>query len=134
MSHRSGSGEGGSQRPLRVGEEIRRALAKILLKGFSSYPYFSETPITVTEVRVSPDLKNATAFILPLGGKDVELALENLALAAPLIRSLVSKEVKLKSVPLIRYMADKSYETAARIDNVLYEIKAKRPLTEDEPL
>lgn len=110
---------GGGQRNLRVGEEIRHALADIFMRGEVHSMELFGASITVSEVRVSPDLKNATAFVMPLAGKNKDGLLEALKKSSPEIRHLVSKRVKLRHVPKIFFALDDSYEEAERINNLL---------------
>lgn len=107
------------QRPLRVGEEIRHALAEILARGDIRDPDLAGIPITVSEVRVSPDLTNGTAFIMPLGGQNIGPVLAALERAAPYIRAQVAKMVKLRFATRIGFKLDTSFEQASRIDAVL---------------
>ncbi|MEQ1705751.1 MAG: 30S ribosome-binding factor RbfA [Rickettsiales bacterium] len=110
---------GGGQRNLRVGEEIRHALADIFMRGEVHSMELFGASITVSEVRVSPDLKNSTAFVMPLAGKNKDGLLEALKKSSPEIRHLVSKRVKLRHVPKIFFALDDSYEEAERINNLL---------------
>lgn len=114
------SGKGASgQRPLRVGEEIRHNLADIFMRGECRSPDLFDATITVSEVRVSPDLKNATAFIMPLAGANKERLLQALKDAAPEIRHHLSKRVKLRHTPRLHFTLDASFDEAERIDNLL---------------
>jgi ribosome-binding factor A len=112
-------GAGGGQRHLRVGEEIRHALADIFLRGDCHALELHRVPITVSEVRMSPDLKNATAFVMPLGGQDKELMLEVLRESAPELRTLVAQRVELRHAPRIHFAIDISYDEASRIEKLL---------------
>ncbi len=117
-----------NQRPLRVGEEIRHAIADIFLRGeVHSIDLFGAS-ITVSEVRVSPDLKNATVFVMPLAGEGKEEKLEALKAASPEIRHLVSKRVKLRHAPKLFFELDKSYEEAERINVILQKPEVARDL------
>jgi ribosome-binding factor A len=118
-SHNSPHG-GPSQRQLRVGEELRHALARILNEGSSNEPELFEANITVTEVRISPDLKNATVYIMPLGGKDLTPTLAALKRAKPFFRHQVAKELRnLRNVPDLRFEADSSFDISQRINSLL---------------
>ena len=102
---------GPSQRQLRVGEELRHALSRILNEGGSSEPALYEANITVTEVRVSPDLKNATVFVMPLGegmgGGHLDEILPALKRAKPFFRHQVAKAMRgIRSVPDLKFLAD----------------------------
>jgi ribosome-binding factor A len=122
-----GKGSSG-QRPLRVGEEIRHALADIFMRGECHMPELSNASITVSEVRVSPDLKNATAFVMPLAGENKEELLQALIEAAPELRHLVSKKVKLRHAPRIHFKLDTSFEEAQRINTLLNKPEVARDL------
>lgn len=117
-----------NQRPLRVGEEIRHALAHIFMRGEIHSIELLGASITVSEVRVSPDLKNATAFVMPLAGEHKEEMLEALRAAAPEIRHLVSKRVKLRHAPRIYFQLDESFEEAQRINTLLKKPEVARDL------
>ena len=95
---------------LRVGEEIRRTLSQILQRGEVHDDALSGMSITVGEVRMSPDLRIATAFVLPLGGKDADLALEALNRNRAEIRHLVVHGMKLKSAPELRFRIDDTFD------------------------
>lgn len=109
-----------SQRQLRVGEELRHVLARVLNEGGSNEPDLFDATITVTEVRVSPDLKNATVYVMPLGGKDLTPTLAALKRAKPFFRHQVAKELRqLRNVPDLRFEADGSFDIGARIEELL---------------
>ncbi len=117
---RSSGGEP-SQRQLRVGEALRHALAELLARGELHDPDVQGAPVTVTEVRVSPDLRNATAYIVPLGGGDPVTVLGGLRRAAPHIRSQVAGMVRLKFAPQFAFEADTSFDRASRIEALLHD-------------
>ncbi|MFW0776897.1 MAG: 30S ribosome-binding factor RbfA [Rickettsiales bacterium] len=123
---------GSSQRPLRVGEEVRHVISNILLRGDFRAAGLLTTPITVAEVKVSPDLKNASVFVMPLGGKDKLENLETLKDSAPEIRHLVSKQVKLRYVPKLHFLLDNSFEEAERINSLLKKPEVARDLESRE--
>ena len=108
-----------SQRQLRVGEELRHALAEVLAQGNIRDPEIKDLSITVTEVRISPDLRNATAFVTPLGGSHMAEAIEGLCRAAPFFRGQIARKVDLKFVPNLKFEADTSFDHASRIDRLL---------------
>ena len=127
------SGKGaGSQRPLRVGEEIRHALAEIFIRGEIHSLEFLGASITVSEVRVSPDLKNATAFIMPLAGSKKDEILEALKIAAPELRYLASKRMKLRYMPKLHFTLDLSFEEAQRIHNLLQHPEVARDISKQD--
>lgn len=101
---------GPSQRQLRVGELVRRALSDALLRGDLHDPEFPSVPITVGEVRMSPDLRTATVFASPLGGGDATPVIEGLRRNRKELRHIVTKSVSLKYSPDIKFVADTSYD------------------------
>lgn len=108
-----------SQRQLRVGEELRNVLAQLFAHGETHVPILDSSSITVSEVRISPDLKNATAYVMPLAAKNKEAVMDALYDNAGRIRTLIGKNVVLRVVPRINYKLDVSYETANRINELL---------------
>ncbi len=129
MARRAGMGREPSQRQRRVGEELRHALAHILSLDELRDPDLAGQSITVTEVRVSPDLHNATAFVMPLGGEGADRIIVALGRAATYLRGRVAKEVRLRVAPRLIFRLDDSFANAARIDSLL----APSPLpAEDE--
>jgi ribosome-binding factor A len=119
---------GGGQRQLRVGEELRHALAAILGRHDFRDPVLQSANVTVTEVRISPDLKNATAFVMPLAGAHAPEIIEALRRGAPFIRSQVAREVPLRFMPTITFALDTSFEQASRIDALLHRPDVARDL------
>ena len=107
------------QRQLRVGELIRHALAQSLERGEAHDPGLANASITVTEVRVSPDLRNATAFVMPLGGGAAADILQSLNRAAPFFRRRVGEVVELRRLPNISFQLDSSFDNATHIDGLL---------------
>lgn len=103
-------GSGPSQRQLRVGELIRRTLSDVLLRGDVHDPDLNRHSITVGEVRTSTDLKVATAFVLPLGGRDAEEALAALRRNIPELRHHVAKAMTLKYAPQLRFQLDETFD------------------------
>ena len=110
MAKGTSSGKAPSQRQLRVGEAIRRRLSEILQRGDTHDPELTRLSITVGEVRVSPDLRVATAFVLPLGGGNKDEALQRLDVNRGEIRRLVGQGLGLKHAPEIRYLIDDTYD------------------------
>ena len=107
------------QRPLRVGEEIRHTLSEILARGDVRDPDLAGQSITVTEVRVSPDLKNATAFVMPLGGQNMTVVLQALARAAPYLRTQVARKINLRYATRIGFRLDESFDRASHVEAIL---------------
>lgn len=117
-----------SQRQLRVGEELRHVLARILARGELRDPALADQTLTVTEVRVSPDLKNATAFVVPLGGRGLEDSVAALNRAANFLRGQVGREMTLRHVPRLEFLADRSFDEASRVENILSRPSVRRDL------
>lgn len=109
------------QRQLRVGEEIRHALSSIFMRGELHEPELRDASITVSEVRISPDLKNATAYVMPLGGSNREQVLEALQEQASALRSMVGHKLHLKFTPRISFRLDNSFDEAHRINALLQQ-------------
>jgi len=119
-----------SQRQLRVGEELRHVLARILARGELRDPALADQTLTVTEVRVSPDLKTATAFVVPLGGRGLEDSVAALNRAANFLRGQVGREMTLRHVPRLEFLADRSFDEASRVENILSRPSVRRDLPE----
>lgn len=115
--HRAGKAP--SQRQLRVGEEIRHVLAALLNRGEFRDPDLQNRVITVTEVRVSPDLHNATVFVVPLGGEQVAETMVALRRVGPYMRVLVGQELRLRHVPHLSFEHDQTFDHAAHINRLL---------------
>lgn len=121
-----------SQRQLRVGEEIRHLLAGIFMRGEIHDPDLAGVTLTVTEVRVSPDLRRATAFVTRLGRSDVDVLLPALRRVAPFLRGLLAKSLRLRVAPELSFQADTSMDYAMRVDALLHRPEVARDLAEDE--
>ncbi len=117
-----------SLRQLRVGEELRHALVRVLARGRLNDPALAEANITVTEVGVSPDLKSATAFVTPLGGADLQAAVEALNRAAGFLRGQLSRELTLRYTPRLQFAADRSFDHATRVQDILETPRVRRDL------
>jgi ribosome-binding factor A len=117
-----------SQRQLKVGETIRHALADIFFRGDIVDEVLSRYSLTVPEVRMTPDLKLATAFIFPLGGEGADEVVEQLNKHKRFLRGEVAKRVSLKFMPEIRFKVDTSFESSRRIDELLASPKVARDL------
>jgi ribosome-binding factor A len=124
---------GPSQRQLRVGEQVRHVLSDILKRGEVMDPLIETTVISVSEVRMSPDLKLATAFVAPLGAKQDEAVVEALNRNARFIRGKVSPALRqMKYMPEFRFRLDTSYENFAKIDDLLKSPAVQRDLGRDD--
>ena len=112
-----------SQRQLRVGELIKQSLGQIFLKEEAKVPSLTTKNITVTEVRMSPDLKNAKAYVIPLGGKDIDNAVNVLTQFSYLIRKALSKKINMKFLPKVSFVGDKSFDYAEKIEKLIQKNK-----------
>lgn len=121
--HAPDARSGPSQRQLRVGELIRHALSGMLMRGEVHDDVLASHVITVSEVRMSPDLRLATIFIMPLGGEDIGPVLAGLERNKRFIRGVVARAVNLKFAPDIRFRKDESFDSGGRIDRLLDSLK-----------
>jgi ribosome-binding factor A len=121
-----------SQRQLRVGEVIRHALAELLQRGDVHDPIFAGTVVTIPEVRMAPDLKCATVFVMPLGGKDGAAVVEAFERNKKFLRGEVARRVNLRSAPDLRFRIDTSFDEGARVDAVLRSPEVVRDLDADQ--
>ena len=120
---------GPSQRQLRVGEQVRHALAETIARGDIIDPLIETTVVSISEVRMSPDLKIATAFVSPLGAKDDAAVVEALNTHAKFIRGRVSSALRqMKFMPEFRFRLDTSYDNFARINELLKSPEVQRDL------
>jgi ribosome-binding factor A len=119
-----------SQRQLRVGEELRHALARLLRPGELHDPALFDANVTVTEVQLSPDLRNATAFVMPLGGANAADIIAGLRRSAPYLKVQVAKHVRLRRVPNLSFALDGAFDSADRIATVLHSETVSRDLTD----
>jgi ribosome-binding factor A len=129
MAHR-GSAEP-SQRQLRVGEEIRHALSEILARETFRDPDLQDVSVTVTEVRPAPDLRVATAYVIPLGGVDADRTVAALNRAAGFVRGRLGRMIHLKFLPTLHFEADRSFDAASRVDALLHDPRVARDLDAD---
>ena len=116
------------QRQLRVGELIRHTLAELLTRGDVHDPVLSGHMITVPEVRMSPDLRLATIYVMPLGGRDETQVIEALERNKRYLRGVIARRVNLKFAPDIRFRVDDRFDEAERIENLLRSPSVKRDL------
>jgi ribosome-binding factor A len=117
-----------SQRQLKVGETIRHALAEIFTRGEIVDEVLDRHSLTVPEVRMSPDLKLATVFVIPLGGGEAAEAVAHLEQHKRYLRGLLAKRISMKFMPELRFKVDTSFETSARIDKLLARPEVARDL------
>ena len=122
---------GASQRQLRVGELIRHAVAEMLTRGDIHDPVIEGHMITVPEVRMSPDLRLATVYVMPLGGKDVKDVVAALNDNKKFLRGEIAHRVNLKFAPDIRFRADERFDEAERIEKLLRTPQVRRDIATD---
>ena len=108
-----------SQRQLRVGEMVKQALSMIFIRNEAKLPKLETNTITVTEVRMSQDLKIAKVYVMPLGGKDADEVISKIKEYSFLIRKILSKKVFMKFLPKILFKKDESFEYAEKIENLI---------------
>jgi ribosome-binding factor A len=132
MPRHTHSAKGPSQRQLRVGELIRHTLAEIFARGEVHHPDLEGLSITVSEVRVSPDLKHAAVFVAPLGGGDMEAMLRGLSQARKFLRGQVGRRIETKFTPDLKFIRDTSYDEASAVDALLRSDRVARDLTGTE--
>ena len=119
---------GGSQRQLRVGETVRHAIADILSHGSVHDPELEGHIVTVPEVRMSPDLKLATIYVMPLGGRDTDVVIAALERNKKFLRGEIARRVNLKFAPDVRFRADERFDEAERIEKLLRTQAVQRDL------
>ncbi|NJO24415.1 30S ribosome-binding factor RbfA [bacterium] len=127
-NRRSEKNTGPSQRQLRVGELIRHALAEMLARGEIYDDVLASHVVTIPEVRMSPDLRLASIYVMPLGGKDLKPVLAALERNKKYIRGEIAHEVNLKFAPDIRFLADESFDEADRIERLLASDRVRQDL------
>ena len=119
---------GPSQRQQRVAELVRHALSDVLSRGDIQDPVLASHVVTVPEVRMSPDLKLATAYVMPLGGQDERAVIQALARNKKLLRQEVARRVNLKFAPDLRFLRDETFDEMSRIDALLRSEKVQRDI------
>jgi ribosome-binding factor A len=123
---------GGSQRQLRVGELVRHAIAEMLMRGDVHDPVIEGHLITVPEVSMSPDLRLATIYVMPMGGRDAGEVVAAFDRHKKYLRAEIARRVNLKFAPDIRFRVDERFDEAERIDKLLRSPEVQRDLTKDE--
>jgi len=122
-----------TQRQLRVSEEIRHVLSTLFFRGEFRDPDLTDAKITVTEVRISPDLKNATAFVARLGRSDIDALLPALKRAAPYFRVQLAHEMRLRVAPQVSFQPDTTLDYAMHVDSLLRAPEVARDLAAPAP-
>ena len=130
--HRDQEPTGPSQRALRVGELIRHALSEMLTRGDVHDPVLEGRLITVPEVRMSPDLRMATIYVMPLGGREIQEVIEALERNKRYLRGEIAHHVNLKFAPDIRFRADERFDEAERIEKLLRTPAVQRDLKRED--
>lgn len=123
---------GGSQRQLRVGELVRHALAEMLTRGDVHDPVLESHMITIPEVRMSPDLRLATVYVMPMGGRDAQAVIGAFERNKKFLRGEIAHRVNLKFAPDIRFRIDERFEEAQRIEKLLRSPDVKRDLEDGD--
>ena len=121
-----------SQRQLRVGEELRHVLAQLLRSGELRDPALLDANVTVTEVRVSRDLRNATAFVMPLGGANAADIVAGLRRGAPFLKGRIARLVQLRRAPNLSFALDNAFDSAERIAALLHSEPVSRDLQDKD--
>ena len=116
---KNSSNFGPNHRKLRVGELIKQNLGQIFLKNEAKIPSFNTNLITITEVKMSSDLKSARAYVIPLGGKEIERTVNTLTEFSYLVRKALSKKLDIKFLPRLYFVGDKSFDYAERIEKLI---------------
>ncbi len=132
-SHHTRPAQGPTQRQLRAGELVRHALVEILREEDFADPALTGVSVTVTEVRVSPDLRHATVFVEPLGGVHAPEVVEGLNRHSKFLRGRLGHAIDLRFTPDLKFLHDESFDEAARMSRLFDDPKVRRDLTPDEP-
>ena len=111
-----------TQRQLRVGEMVKQAIGLLFIRDEAKLPTLSTKEITVTEVRMSPDLKTAKIFVMPLGGKDADEVVTKLKEFSFVIRKVLSKKIVMKFLPKLFFVKDDSFDYAEKIENLIKQV------------
>jgi ribosome-binding factor A len=131
MARHNETPEGRSVRLLRVGEQVRHALSDILMRGDVHDDTLASHLVSVTEVRMSPDLRNATVFVIPLLGADSDAVIKALRTNTAYLQSEVARRVNTKYASKLKFLLDESFDEGSRIDRLLRDPKVAQDLNED---
>ena len=132
QKHRDQAPGGGSQRQLRVGELVRHAMAEMLTRGDVHDPVIEGHLITVPEVRMSADLRIATIYVMPMGGRDAEEVVAAFERHKKFLRAEIAHRINLKFAPDLRFRVDERFAEAERIDKLLRSPQVARDLEKDD--
>ncbi len=128
MKKLSKDAQGFTQRQRRVGEEVRQAIAHMIERGELPHPILDETPVTITEVRISPDLRNASVYLLPLGGKNQAVILDVMREVKRHMKHQIGQMLRLRYIPELTFHLDTSFFEANRIEALLNKPEVKKDL------
>jgi len=117
-----------SNRQFKVGEELRHAIADVFMRGELHSHEIDTRTITVSEVRISPDLKNATVYVMPLAGAHKKEIIQWLTEISPYTRSLIGKKMYLRHIPRLKFVLDETFEVADKINTIINSPAVKRDL------
>ena len=131
--HGRGAPAGPTQRQLRAGELVRHALVEILREEEISDPALEGVSVTITEVRVSPDLRHATVFVEPLGGGHADEVVTGLNRHAKFLRGRLGRMIEMKFTPDLKFLHDETFNEAARMNRLFDDPRVRQDLTPDEP-
>ncbi|GAA4013824.1 30S ribosome-binding factor RbfA [Sphingomonas swuensis] len=131
MAHRTETSEGRSVRLLRVGEQVRHVLSEVLARGDVHDATLQSHLVSVTEVRMSPDLRHATVFVKPLLGQDEEVVLKALRTNTAYLQSEVARRVNTKYAAKLKFLADESFDEGGKIDQILRTPHVRQDLAEE---
>jgi ribosome-binding factor A len=132
MARQNDTNEGRSVRLLRVGEQVRHALSEVLMRGEVHDDVLTKHPVSVTEVRMSPDLRHATVFVKPLLGQEEAVVLKALRTNTAFLQKSVAGRVNLKFAAKLKFLPDESFDQGSYIDSLLRSPKVARDLTAEE--
>jgi ribosome-binding factor A len=132
MARQNESTEGRSVRLLRVGEQVRHALSEVLMRGEVHDDVLTKHPVSVTEVRMSPDLRHATVFVKPLLGQEEEVVLKALRTNTAYLQRAVATRVNTKYAAKLKFLADESFDEGSHIDALLRSPKVAPDLASDD--
>lgn len=124
--------KGPTQRQLRVAEEVRHILSGILFRGEKGEELLQKTSITVTEVRLSPDLKCAKVYVMPIGGEQQEAVVKALNKSSSFYRFHLGRQLAVKFIPSLKFYRDESFDEASKIAQLLQSDRVKQDLNKDE--
>jgi ribosome-binding factor A len=122
-----------TQRQLKAGEVIRRALVDILAREAFRDPVLQDVSVTISEVRASPDFQHAIVFAAPLGGENIEAVIDGLNRCAPFLRGRLGKELTMRSTPTLKFAIDTTFEAASEMQELLARPEILRDLIGDTP-